>query len=160
LRRFPELLALRRFFLIFAEYFRSIHFWGLSTDVESEVLRARLQAEISERRAAVADWAASGQGPVALATRSGKTVVLSAFLIVGTYLFEEPLASDEALAEHRASFNAEAERSLFRLLHSMVKLPDLPPAIKDLLRRHSERLYHYSLPPDLQEPALQRAAAS
>jgi hypothetical protein len=157
LRRFPELLGQRRFFLIFADYVRSNQFWGLRADLEPQALWSRLRAPEAVRRARIDEWRRTGcQVPGALITNGRDMAVSSEFLVLGAYLFEPPLDSQASLVEERLRFNIEAERSLLRLLQAVVALPELPRSIRELLRRYSERLYHYSLPPDL--PGLSRAA--
>jgi hypothetical protein len=161
LRRFPQMLAQRRFFLIFADYFRAIQFWGLEADCESRQLQKMLSADEGSRRKSVAEWKTRGGNTLpAILPRRASAKVSSEFLAIGTYLFEEPFESEDSFTEDRANFNAEAERSLFKLLQIIVTLPELPASIKELLRRYTERLYRYSLPPDLSETPSETAAAA
>lgn len=160
LRRLPELLAQHRFFLLFAHYFRSNLFWGLQVDMDPQALQKKLLAQNKERRAAISDWKKQGgTPPTAFKALHKQVQVCADFLVLGTYLFEPPLASDRSLEEERRRFDMEAEHNLPKLLKLVMQLPNLPLSIKNLLYRHSERLYHYSLPQDLPEHPFPRAAA-
>jgi hypothetical protein len=124
-------------------------------------LRAQLGAQPAQRQAAIKEWKENGaRTPHAIARSKQHEFVAADFLILGSYLFEPPLAELPSLAEERANFNAEAMRSLQTLLRMIVELPDLPSPIKDLLRRYSNRLYAYSLPPDRAEKPSASAMAS
>ena len=161
LRHFPSLAAEGKFFLIFRDYFRLMQFWDLETDLDSPALRSRLQMQPADRRRAIAAWKTRDAAiPPPIARRGGREVLGADFLVFGTYLFEPPLSEDVSFVDERAGFNTAAERSLPNLLRMIVALPDLPASVKDLLRHHSERLYRYSLPPDLTGSTLTSAAAS
>src|SRR5207248_10773413 len=68
LGHFPDLLARRRFFLIFADYFRFTQFWGLDTDVASREIDERLRVEPVSRKAIVDDWERKGAGKIGRAS--------------------------------------------------------------------------------------------
>jgi hypothetical protein len=160
LRHFPSLAAEGKFFLIFRDYFRLMQFWDLETDLDSPGLRSRLQMQPADRRRAIGAWKTRDTTiPPPIARRGGREVLGADFLVLGTYLFEPPLSEDASFVDERAGFNTAAERSLPNLLRMIVALPDLPASVKDLLRHHSERLYRYSLPPDLTGSSLTAAAS-
>ncbi len=161
LRWFPQLVEQGNYFLIYSAYVRSYHPWNLDIDMNIQDLRAQLGAQPAQRQAAIKEWKENGaRTPHAIARRKQHEFVAAGFLILGSYLFEPPLGELQSLAEERAKFNAEAMRSLQTLLRMIIELPDLPSAIKDLLRRHSNRLYAYSLPPDRPEKPSASAMAS
>lgn len=143
--------------MLFWSYFDAMEMWGLQTEINPSDLHRRLRLSPHDRPDAVLQWKKHSTPPIALKGH-GETVVIADFLVIGAYLFEPPLDDNEAFRDDRTRFNDAAHDALPGLLLGIVQLPRVPKTIKALLRSHSERLYQYTLPPDLEEKT--RSAAS
>ena len=160
LQEFPELISQGQYFLLFLNYFDAMEVWGLHTDVERSELAQRRQLPDDERKDAVERWKKAHSGRPAAFKAAGRGVVNADFLTIGTYLFEPELVNKSEYSEERASFNDAAEQALPALLQQIVALPGLPKTIKELLRSHADRLYSFSLPPDLPTQVAQGATGT
>jgi hypothetical protein len=159
LQQFPQLVSQGQYFLLFSGYFDAMEVWGLHTELNWSELRQRLELPADKRREAALTWRTLSLRPVAFKLHS-RTAVMADFLVIGSYLFEQPLADDADFSEDRSRFNETAEQALSGLLSRIIELDEVPKAIKELLRLHSERLYRFSLPPDLPEQTARGATAS
>jgi hypothetical protein len=147
LQRLPQLIQQGRYFLIFREYFRSMLYWGLALDTPWEEFHASLEATPDRRRALLGEWKAGG-GAIPNPTHSAgrQDVIAAEFLRLGEYLFSPPSDQDQAFAPDRQGFDEAARNHLGVLLGMIVRLPNLPRPVGQLLRNYAARLYNYTLP--------------
>jgi hypothetical protein len=147
LQRLPHLIEAGSFFLVFQDYVDSMRFWGLQADIPAAELVEGLSAD-PERHAALArEWkAAGGDVPAPLLRAGAATVVASRYLLLGRALFSPPCDRDTVFDDDRQRFDAAAKSRLKPLINTIIALPNLPAAIKDLLDTHAHRLLEHTLP--------------
>jgi hypothetical protein len=140
LQRLPELAKQGKFFLIFVDYYQSMKFWGLRTELADEEYFSRISIPPNEKRKRATEWRRTGgQVPQPLIGRH----LSSEFLYLGYYIFNPPVDSDVDFNEARTNFNQIAARFFPNLLELIIGLRDLPEPIKRLLQTYARSLHEY-----------------
>ncbi|HEX5875449.1 MAG TPA: hypothetical protein VFY60_12445 [Pyrinomonadaceae bacterium] len=149
LRHLPRLINLGNFFLIFRYYFDTLSFWGLQTDVSFPELSAMLSIAPEEKRSRAMAWKNNGGSvPQPLVQIDFRRVVNAEFLAKGSLVFDSPCGDDPEFQEHRAAFDQAARSGMDQLFSTIINLPRLPSAIRELLQDYSRMLSSNTLPGD------------
>ena len=147
--RLPALLDQERFFDVFWDYCAGMTDWGLPTDTSAlpELDIQESQAPAEERQRVVRGWLhRGGRLPSPWGTMQGHRAVSLTFLTLGRFVFAPPLADDPELVDARRGFNEAARVALPDLFRTVVALPRLPGALKELVGRFQGRFQQYASP--------------
>jgi len=145
LKRLPDLAKQGKFFLLFRDYFYSMKFWGLRTELTHNELFSHLNIDPENKRNLAYQWKSDGSNiPPPLIMDGGELFVSSKYLYLGSYLFSAPIDQDSNFDNDRLGFNKAAFNSLYDLLDIIIQLPKLPKSIKELLHSHSRRLFDFT----------------
>lgn len=140
-KRVPELARLGRFFLLWEDYFDSMSFWGLRTELDSSALGAHLAIQPEQRKALAETWKSGGGAvPEPFANDAGLRCISSRFLYLGDYLFKPPNDDDPRFNDDRLNFDKAAAEALPQLMETIASLPQLPQSVRALLDTHSRTL--------------------
>jgi hypothetical protein len=140
----PELVEQKKFFLLFYEYYNSVHFWGLKNDGSAEGWRQFRRANINEQKEVIVTWIAEGANVPAPLLGPRHDLVSARFLWVGYRLFSPPFYDDPKYEAYRREINRVARDSLRDLSEVILRLPNLPSGIHELLAYHSKQLLSYA----------------
>lgn len=61
------------------------------------------------------------------------------YLVLGAFLFEQPLSDDKKFDALRNRFNDVARARLSSLYQLLTSLPNVSPQVRKMLQRHRER---------------------
>ncbi len=149
LRHLPRLISQGHFFLIFRYYFDTLLFWGLHSDVSFKELSAMLSIAPDGKRARAIAWKNNGGiVPQPLVRVDYGTVLNAQFLATGSLIFDSLCGADPEFQEHRAAFDQAARSAMDPLFNTIIDLPRLPPAMRELLQDYSRMLSSNTLPGD------------
>ena len=157
IERLPALVEQKKYFLIFYEYYNSVHYWGLENDSPGEGWRQFSRASTDERRELIANWIAEGANVPAPLVGLRHEMVSAKFLWVGFRLFSPPFYDDPKYENYRQNFNRVAKDSLRDLSDVILKLSNLPLEVHSLLVYHAKQLRSYA---GMTEPTNNRVTAS
>jgi hypothetical protein len=140
----PELARLGRFFLLFEDYFESMAFWGLRTELDASGLGAHLAIPPEQRRKLAEAWKSNGGAvPEPIIKDVGLRYISSRFFYLGDYLFKPPNDDDPRFSDDRLHFDKKAAEALPELLEMIASLPRLPQSVRGLLDTHSKALLEH-----------------
>lgn len=137
----PGLAQKGKYFTLFYDYWKSMQYWGLDCDWESD-LQPQLNLDPSERQAMAAEWKERGaKVPHAVL---GNKKVNGEFLVLGNALFGSSLDREQVYEGAREGFNQEARNAMPGLLSSIGGLKGLPESIRVLIDAHEKRMEGYT----------------
>jgi hypothetical protein len=143
-QRVPELARLGRFFLLFEDYFDSMAFWGLRTELNDSALDAHLAIQPEQRRKLAEAWKSDGGAvPEPIIRNAGLRFISSRFFYLGDYLLKPPNDDDPRFNDDRLQFDKKAAEALPELLEMIASLPRLPQSVRAVLDTHSKALLEH-----------------
>jgi hypothetical protein len=149
LRRLPIMAAQGEYFLRFYDYFESMVFWGMCTEIDHNEFYDQINIPPEDKLAYLHAWKASGaEVPNPWATPINQRCVSSEFLCLGYFLFNPPASNDSQFNDDRHRVNISAQRTLQDLVRAICTLPNLPHSIRKLLQQFSQRNQSFELPED------------
>jgi hypothetical protein len=147
LRRLPAMAAQGQYFLIFYDYFESMVFWGLRTEIDYKDFYDQMNIPSEQKLAYLHNWKTSGaEVPNPLVTPINHHCVSSQFIWLGYFLFNPPADKDAQFNDDRKRVDMIARRSLPELVLTICSLPQLPQSIRSLIQRYAQRYQTFQLP--------------
>ena len=147
LQRLPMMAKHGQFFLIFYDYFESMVFWGLRTELDFKAYYDQHNLPPEKASAYLHNWKSQGgEVPTPLIAVEHRNCVSSQFLHLGHFLFKPPASNDPKFNDDRQRVNRAAHRALPELVTTICSLPSLPQSVSTLLKQFSIRYQSYKLP--------------
>lgn len=147
LRRLPIMAAQGKYFLIFYDYFESMVFWGLGTEIPFNDLYNKLNISPKNKIEYLSEWKVSdAEVPNPWVINNNQRCLSSEFLSIGHFLFNPPVSIDSQFNDDRQRVNMIAKKHLKELINLICNLPKLPFSIRILIERFSKRYQNFQLP--------------
>jgi hypothetical protein len=137
LKKIPQLINKGKFFLIFWDHIRAMAYWGLKTDLSRSELLSMQYLEDEEIAQFIKKFI--GEVQTMESPFSGNQIISSKFVLMGHFLFETALSQDSSFDNTRHFLNQKSKDYLPKLMAIIMRLPQIPQAIKDLLENFDNR---------------------
>lgn len=136
-KRLRELAQREKYLLIFREYCGSAIYWGLQEDEGQERFIQYEKSGFVGRQELLRNWVTEDCVVPQPIVSLDPLVVSAKFLWIGQTLFAPPADKDSGYDKYRVWFDDAAKKNLTGLLDGILRLPHIPPDVRNLLSKYS-----------------------
>ncbi|MBN2424522.1 MAG: hypothetical protein JXB44_05825 [Calditrichaceae bacterium] len=142
LKKLPELIKQGRYFNVFYDYFDTMQYWGLKTDIDSKELYDIIKTNRNKEADSIKSFKTIDFLSLhPILKKNGNVLISSQFLIACLIIFNPPNDQNPLYDEDRNRINTLAYDNLKYLYEMIINLPQLPGSIRNILKDHSDRLF-------------------